>query len=226
MEVIKSMNILVVGDSYAEHHPGLGWTSLVEKHFNCNVDNYAKPGSSINYAYSVLTDRLKTVKYDVVIFVLTSGNRIYHRNMFIHAGYMKYNNGDPVSDDIKKAVKNYYLHLYDEANTPIMEHMACHALTSISLEHPDTKFIFIPAFEEFKKINNGNCVITKKRLIHYSMLDKKNHTAEVRGKLVERINHLSFRQNKTLSDYVISFINDYKFGEVTYKSLDKLTIWK
>ena len=102
--------------------------------------------------------------------------------------------------------------------------MACHALAQISLEFPNTKFIFIPAFTNFEKIKKGNCVITSDELLYYSKLDEIGHNAEIRGEPNERPNHLTFRQNQTLSNYVINFINNYEFGIANYKSLDRLKI--
>ena len=91
---------------------------------------------------------------------------------------------------------------------------------------PFTKFIFVPAFDPIEHVSVGNCVITNQRLIHYSMLDKESQAAEVRGDPVERHNHLSFLQNKMLANYIIELINDYKFGCVTYKTLDRLEVLK
>lgn len=226
MEVIKSMKILIVGDSYATNYSEYSWTSLVEKHLNATVENHARPASSLNYSYLKLTASLSKDGYDVIIFVLTSADRLYHRDMLIHGGFPQYNDGTPVTGDIKKAVKSYYAHIYDSENTPIINNIFCRALGQISLDYPNTKFIFVPAFAEFEKINFGNCVVTSSRLLDYSLLDKERHDAEVRGEIVDSPNHLTFFQNQTLANYIIEIIDNYKFGQVTYQSLDKLKILK
>jgi hypothetical protein len=222
MGAIKKMKMLVVGDSYSTNYTVNSWTSLVEKHFNCTAENYARPASSLNYSYIKLTNCLQKRYYDVVIFALTSADRLFHRDIIIHDGFPQYNDGSPVTKDIKQAIKEYYLHLYDPQNADIGNKVFCRAIGQLSLDYPNTKFIFIPAFHDFEKINVGNCVVTSRRLMHYSMLDAEGHAAEVRGEIVEKNNHLTLLQNETLANYVIDFIVNYKFGCVTYKSLDKL----
>ena len=219
------MKILVCGDSYATDHEHYSWLKLVENYFNCRdtTTNFARAGSSVNYSYKRLKHSLDTDGYDVVIFVLTSADRQYHRDMMIHGGFPQHNDGTLVSNKLKEAIKSYYLHLYDSENTSLWHSMACHALAQISLEFPNTKFIFIPAFKDFENITKGNCVITSNELSYYTQLDKKSYAMELRGEPCDvRANHLSSRQNETLSNYVINFIDNYEFGVVNYKSLDKL----
>jgi len=226
MGVINKMKMLIIGDSYAVNFSELYWAAIIEKHFNCEVDNHALPGSSVPYSYKKLTHALKTNKYNVVIVVLTSADRPYHGNMLIHGGFPQYNDGTPVSKEIQKAIQSYYVHLYDIENTSITHSMFCRALVELSLEHMQTKFIFLPAFDEFENVRLGNCVITNQRLLHYSMLDQEGHAAEVRGECVEKPNHLTFFQNQTLANYIITFINDYKFGRIVYKNIKNMEILK
>lgn len=224
--VIKQMKMLIIGDSYATTYSELGWGSLIKNHLKCHVDNRSLPGTGIIYSYNQLTNALKYNDYDVVIVVITSADRPYHRNILIHGGFPKYNDGTPVSDEIKQAIKSYYLHLYDNENSQITNSMFCRSLAQISLERPNTKFIFLPAFDQFEKLEKGNYVVTGPRLLHYSMLDKESHDAEVRGELVEKLNHLTFLQNETLTNYIIEFINNYKFGCMTHKTLERLEVLK
>ena len=226
MGVIKEMKLLIIGDSYAVNFSELYWTAIIEKQFDCEVENHALPASSVSYSYKKLTHALKKNKYDVVIVALTSADRPYHRNMLIHGGFPQYNDGTPVSKEIQKAIQSYYVHLYDIENTVITHSMFCRALAQLSLEYMQTKFIFLPAFDEFEKVRVGNCVITNQRLIHYSMLDQEGHAAEVRGECVEKPNHLTFFQNQTLANYIITFINDYIFGRIVYKNIKNMEILK
>lgn len=222
--VIKQMRMLIVGDSYATNYSTLSWTSIVENHFNCTAINHGRPNSSLNYSYEKLTNSLINEVYDVVIFALTHAERLYHRDMLITGGFPQYNNGTPVTENIKQAINDYYLHLYDPQNIIISNNIFCRAISQLSLDYPTTKFIFIPAFTEFEKVNVGNCIVTSKKLMHYSMLDAEGHALEVQGKLSKKHNHLTILQNKTLANYIIDFINNYEFGCVTYKSLDQLEV--
>ena len=226
MGVIKQMKMLIIGDSYATNYSELAWPVIVENHFNCKADNHAKPASSLNFSYNILTNSLKNNTYDVVIFALTSADRLYHPKILIHGGFPQYHDGAPITKEIKKAIESYYMYLYDTTNNDLTRNIFGRSIAQLSLEYPFTKFIFVPAFDPIEHVSVGNCVITNQRLIHYSMLDKKSHAAEVRGEIIERHNHLSFLQNKMLANYIIEFINDYKFGCVAYKILDRLEVLK
>ena len=226
MGAVKQMKMLIIGDSYATNYSELAWPVIVENHFNCKADNYAKPASSLNFSYNILTNSLTNNIYDVVIFVLTSADRLYHPKILIHGGFPQYHDGTPITKEVKQAIESYYTYLYDTADNELKRNIFGRSIVQLSLEYPFTKFIFVPAFDAIEHVSVGNCVITNQRLIHYSMLDKKSHAAEVRGEIIERHNHLSFLQNKMLANYIIEFINDYKFGCVAYKILDRLEVLK
>lgn len=216
------MKMLIVGDSYSTNYSDLSWPAIVDKHFDCTSINLSRPASSLNYSYNLLTRELKTTHYDVVIFALTSSDRLYHKDYLIHGGFPQHHDGTPVNDNIKKVIKDFYVHLYDIDNTHITWDIFCHGLASVSLEFPSTKFIFIPAFHEFIKINIGNCVITNSRLLDFSMLDKIAHDAEYRGVPAVRNNHLSFKQNNSLANYVIDSIENYEYNCVKFLPLTDL----
>jgi hypothetical protein len=166
---------------------------------------------------------LKNNYYDAVIFAITSIDRLYHKKYILHGGFPQSYDGKPIPPEVIESLKSYYTHLYDPDLIPIGWMIACHAVVSVSLEYSKTKFIFLPAFNnELNNIKIGNCVITSKRLLDYSMLDKKAHKAEFLGKPIERNNHLTHKQNKTLATNVINFLENYNFGSIEYKTLEKM----
>lgn len=216
------MKMLVVGDSYATNYSPLSWTAIIDKHFSADTFNMAKPATSFYYSFNNLSLELERNNiYDVVIFVITSTDRLYHSEYILHGGFPQHFDGKPVSKEIKRSLEFYYTYLYDNSSDAIASRIYSHALASVSLEYPNTKFIFIPAFNnDFFRLKSGNCVITSKRLLDYSMLDEKSHKLEFYGKPSERNNHLTFRQNQTLADNVINIIENYKFNEIEYKTLE------
>ena len=64
-----------------------------------------------------------------------------------------------MTESTKKSILNFYEHVYDVENTIINMDIFCKALATISLEHPKTKFIFLPAFERFNKTEVGNYAV-------------------------------------------------------------------
>ena len=218
----SKMKMIVVGDSYATNYSPLSWTAIVDKYFNADTFNMAKPATSFYYSFNNLSLELERNNiYDVVIFVITSTDRLYHSEYILHGGFPQHFDGKPVSKAIKRSIESYYTYLYDVASNDIACKIYMHALTSLSLEYPNTKFIFIPAFNNINfRFKNGNCVITDKRLLDYSMLDVVAHQMEFLGKPIERNNHLTYRQNQTLAETIIKIIENYKFNEIEYKTLE------
>jgi hypothetical protein len=220
------MNILFVGDSYSTNYSEFSWTSIVEKKYQSNAVNLSKPASSLNYSYKILDNELKNSKYDVIIFTITSADRIYHSKFLIHDRFPQNNDSSPVSEEIKKSIDLYYKNLHDRENRDIQWNIFCRGILHLTMEHPKTKFIFVNAFEIFNYYGRGNCVITEDPLIQFSLLDRVGHHAETLGKIPkDRYNHLTIFQNQTLASYIIKFIDGYIFGKISRKKLkdmDKL----
>lgn len=220
------MKILILGDSYAENKHDLSWVNLIVQNYNAICTNFSRAASSFYYSFDSMVSQLSVKKYDVVILVITSMDRFYHKDYILHRGYPQKNDGSPVPEIVKTSLESFYTHCYDMSSTYIAKKIAIHALSSVSLQYPNTKFIFISAFEnETNLLKTGNCVLTTNRLLDYSMLDKIAHKKEFLGQEVEnRFNHLTVYQNKTLAKNITNFIDNFEYGIIQYKKLQGMEI--
>lgn len=80
------MNIGIFGDSYAnykleafdnENSRGLSWTELLAEHHN--VTNFGYAGSALKYSYQLYFEHKN--KFDLSIFVVTSYNRVWIKEL-------------------------------------------------------------------------------------------------------------------------------------------------
>ena len=212
------MKILFLGDSYSVNHEG--WPSRVVNILNAKAVNHSRAASSLNYMFTKLDHALKYEFYDIVIATITSGDRVFHSDKIIHAGFPQYNDGTPITGKERKAIDLFYTYLWDSQNGCINEQIFQLAMTTISLLHPKTKFIFLPAFSEWKSSSVGNYVYTHPRLIDISFLDSESQRMEAEGLPTTRLNHLTKKQNNDLADQIITMINQYNFNSATLYDLN------
>jgi hypothetical protein len=79
------MKILFLGDSYSVNYEG--WPSRVVNILNAKAVNHSRAASSLNYMFTKLDHALKYEFYDIVIATITSGDRVFHSDKIIHAGF-------------------------------------------------------------------------------------------------------------------------------------------
>jgi hypothetical protein len=216
------MKILFLGDSYSNNDSG--WPLQVTQALNATSVNLSRAGSSLNYMFTKLDAELEKNFYDVVIVTITSGDRLFHGDKIITSGNPIYNDGTPIVGDERKAIDLFYTYLWDRQNRDINGRIFQLAMTTISLVHPKTKFIFLPAFDEWKRSSIGNYVYTYPKLLHASYLDMKSQKMEEQGSITDRLNHLTKNQNTDLADQIVRMINYYDFNSATACKLhlDKL----
>jgi len=212
------MKILFLGDSFSCNQEG--WPSRIANTLNAQSTNHSRAGSSLNYMFQKLDHALKYEFFDVVIATITSGDRIFHRDKIIHGGFPQYNDGTPMVGREREAVDLFYTYLWDDQNNFINDQLFQLAMTSISLMHPKTKFIFLPAFSEWKSMNVGNYAYTYLRLLEFSFLDSESQRMEVAGLPTARLNHFTKKQNDDLADQIVTIINQYNFNSVTAYNLN------
>lgn len=221
------MKILFLGDSFSTNYSEFSWPSIVSKHFKCKDKNLSVPASSLNFSYRELISSLITEKFDVVIFTMSHPDRLYHKDMLIHPNFPQTLNGEVITGKTRKIIDRYYSTLHDFTNSKLSFSILCRCLAQISLEYPKTKFILISGFDRIEKMSVGNCVVIKDSLLPYAGLDKEAHQIECNGGFVkDRHNHLTIRQNQTLADQIIKFIENYKFNCIEEKKLYNMEILK
>jgi hypothetical protein len=165
--------------------------------------------------FTKLDSELESKFYDVVIVTITSGDRLFHSDKTITAFRPQYNDGTPMVGQEQKAVDLFYAYLWDSQNRDINGQVFQLAMTAVSLLHPKTKFVFLPAFNEWKKLTIGNYVYTYPKLLEFSYLDIKSQRMEEAGLTTNRLNHLTEKQNTDLADQIVAVINQYDFNSVT-----------
>lgn len=212
------MKILFLGDSYS--CTNRGWPSRVTQALNATAVNHSRAASSLNYMFTKLDSELALKFYDIVIVTITSGDRLFHRDKIISARRRQYHDGTPMVGKEQKAVDLFYAYLWDSQNRDINAQVFQLAMTAISLLHPKTKFVFLPAFDVWKNLTVGNYVYTYPRLLDFSYLDMKSQKVEEEGLTTNRLNHLTEKQNIDLADQIVDMINQYDFNSVTARRLN------
>jgi hypothetical protein len=91
-----------------------------------------------------------------------------------------------------------------------MHILFCQGLAQFSLDHPSTKFIFLPCFDSFTGSITGNYVVTGPRLMNFAEIDKEIHTREFNGEHL-RNNHMNEKFNNNLANIIIREIERYKY---------------
>ena len=217
------MKILFVGDSFSNSESDniLGYPAILAKKLNAEMTNHSRACSSLNYMFLKLEHALQTENYDVVVATVTSGIRMHHRDILIHSGFPQYNDGTLLTGIEKEAVKLFYEYLWDDDNTIIIEKLFQYAMSTLTLKYPNTKFIFLPCFNEWvSDIPAGNYAFIYPNLMLAALEDKESQKKEVAGINANRLNHMTFDQNIKLAEQLFSIINNYTFNMVNRYYVD------
>jgi hypothetical protein len=70
------MKIGIYGDSFGYYYPEgkqYHWSTILENKLNCNIENYARYGTSLFYSYQKFLETY--TKYDLIIFLVTDPYR-------------------------------------------------------------------------------------------------------------------------------------------------------
>jgi len=143
-------NIGVYGDSFTgggidtvakENH----WSSLLQKHFNCELTNYGAAGSSIYYSYVKFKKNFH--KHDLNIFLITEPSR-YPSVVNVSGNELHFPNLSTLDwfdeNDFIQPRKNDLIGWYLASDPTYLEEMASLMIDKVS--KLDTECLIIPSF--------------------------------------------------------------------------------
>jgi len=241
------MKIGIYGDSFGYYQPEgkqYHWSAILENKLNCNIENYARYGTSLFYSYQ---EFLKTyTKYDLIIFAVTDPYRYTDQLKLsidkntkmkvrsvsgigaITSIFKKY--PDKLTVDDKKILRNlegWFIMSDDLYNREMSELM----LQKIESLHEN--IIFYPCFEKsFSKAWFTKLKIPSNRTFMYlceyqlKLLLGTNYCKEKIGECLGNeksilAGHLTKEINEYLAEAMLSKINT---GIWNYPDLSSLTI--
>jgi hypothetical protein len=209
MDKIKPITIAFFGDSFSKNNEG--YPGRISKHFNSNIENYSQPAASALYTYQQLCKRFSVNDSpDVAVITITHSDRLFHDEYLIRSNGAVDKNFSAAPADVNDAVSAYYSKLFSVEGSKLMHDLYCKALAQFSLDHPSTKFIFLPCFDSFTGSLTGNYVVTGPRLMNFAEIDMETHIREFNGEHI-RNNHMNERFNKNLANIIIREIERYKY---------------
>ena len=201
------------GDSFsADTH---GWPSILATKLSSDLNNHSVSASSITETIVSLKD--KDSFGDIVCITVSSPDRIYHPNYLIHyslagdrpaitlAGdrpaIMPRGLVNPPTKELESAVKYYYTYLENDINRNIRYECQFNWMLNLTNNHPNTKFILIPCFENSDIVcEKFNAIITSPVLID---IWKSN------SRSMPDVNHLTIKQNKQFADQIYKLLVEY-----------------
>jgi hypothetical protein len=215
MESNKQMIIAFFGDSFS--HDDEGYPGQISRYFNGIHENYSTPASSPLHTYQQLQHRFSKDKKapNVAIITLTHSDRLFHDRYLIRGSGAVDKEFNLAPQQFNDAVSTYYTELFSKEGSTLMHRMYCSALAQFSLDHPLTKFIFLPCFDSFTGSVTGNYVVTGPRIMNFAEIDLEIHMKEFNGAHL-RNNHLNDRFNKNLANIIIREIENYKYNTVKH----------
>lgn len=207
------MKIAFFGDSFSGDDAG--YPNRISKHFNCIHENHSQPAAGPLHTYMKLRDRFlsNTDLPDVVIVTISHSDRLFHDTYLIRSNGAVDNNFNPAPDDFNEAVSMYYSKLFSTEGSKLMHELYCKSLAQFSLDHPTTKFIFLPCFDSFTGSILGNYAVTGPRLMNFAEIDMDIQLREFNGEHL-RNNHLNEKFNKNLANIIIREIERYRYGKI------------
>jgi hypothetical protein len=215
------MNVLIVGDSFAASNSEIGWVNLLRSKVN-SVKCVAEGATSLFYSYKkLLEENLKS--YDYVIVLVTYYGRLTfpdkpHMNSYFTAEIYK-DNPDQKIKDRAQAAMQYYQHLDNEEVNRFL-HLSL--LTEIRQLLKDVPHILQPGFP--------NSLIARKHPVKFCLTDITDKQIEsISKELYPRIfnpnerliNHMSYSNNKILSDYFFDMMIKGS-SEITIRDFNRL----
>jgi hypothetical protein len=209
MDSNNQLTIAFFGDSFSNNNEG--YPSRISRHFNYIHENYSQPGASPLHTYKQLQNRFSSSKKpDVAVVTITHSDRLFHEKYLIKGNGAFETNFNPAPANINEAVAMYYSELFSVEGSRLMHILFCQGLAQFSLDHPSTKFIFLPCFDSFTGSITGNYVVTGPRLMNFAEIDKEIHTREFNGEHL-RSNHMNEKFNNNLANIIIREIERYKY---------------
>jgi hypothetical protein len=153
------MIIGIFGDSFADPIGKVGWPNLLKSKYFYNVKNYAKVCTTAFWSYCNLVSEINDI--DVIIFVLTDQNRLYHADDRYHGVCTLYtiqeqlNNVALLPSDrmVFEAAKQYHIHLSDDKFNNFVHDQLVKEITALAKQH-NKPLIIIPAFQHTTQYQN------------------------------------------------------------------------
>lgn len=218
------MIVGIFGDSFADPQKWSlphGWTSLLSATYNYHVKNFALTSSSLFWSYSKLVKHIDEV--DLVIFVATSSDRLYHFDDKLQAlstpwsvDFNLTNNTGKVNISNRplfKAAKEYFRHLQQPDFNAYVHKQVIKSIYELC-DQKNKKLILIPAFKEnvpYQTIFSFPLFdITSKEL------EATFNDTKFRPETPMRVNHMSEENNIRLA----KIINDLLQGNLPTVTID------
>jgi hypothetical protein len=206
----------IFGDSFAEDSTS-SWTRLLSSKLGYLLKNYAQGGSCIEYSFLKLTENIYFKDNDIVIFVMSSPNRIV-TNKTIYNDPSAASNltpGGEVQQFLDWNLQNIPQFLIDSKPTLYSSY-----ILNLSIQHPTVKFIIVKAFDfsinGVKKTPNF-LVIDHVNLFKLSNAEFKiphnGQFQEILGKDC-RVNHFTNPNLKILALLMFNVIKDWNTAEL------------
>ena len=194
-------------------HRGLSWLELVEDQYQCQVANYARPGSAFNFSLErYLKERYM---FDYCIFVVSSPFRVYAKNTTIACVNYHYllemiaklkglDQTDEVISDLE-ILNSVVVYLEKWMNMDLVQNIQHSVVNFILKNHPNT--LIIPAFADSCDFSSVGLT----DIAHYELqLIDSRYSQQVAIKHDYRKCHFSKENNRIIFDKVRDAIDNGK----------------
>lgn len=219
-------NIGIFGDSYtnsaSDFEDHLQWWEYLNEYCDkeCKIDNYGVAGSSLYFSYQNFIKHHE--KYDKVIFLYTSPNRLWmpqyseksingeHIHSVDHAD-RRFVKGTPLQKKIKDAIEKYYVYINNpDEHRDYWELM----IADVRAKRPDA--LVLPCFYKSKDEIYWP-------VVDISKIDDRKYHVDIMNDCVDiRANHFNYKNSKIFSKNVADWLmtGNFRHEIKDYKSLN------
>lgn len=233
------MSILILGDSFARHGDRdekdqyYSYQNLLRREYNIEVDCYGYSGHSFFHAYSNLINITDLKKYKLVVFVVTTPDRLYFPKSDI--GYASvenakhviscYNNEYFFKDhypSLEETISAAYYYKYlKNYNFDIFVHRSIEQSIKEILNNANINYLFLPVGKDSLSNNPTWTLLDMwyKQTEFYDNLPT-NFNFDSYYELPDKIlNHLTFENNQALAEYIYDYYtgNKKEFNSSIFK---------
>lgn len=206
------MKIAIFGDSYAASTGPTSWGSFLATMNNCQVENFAKRGTSLFYSYLKFIDNYKN--FDVIVFLVTAPGRLHHPeqaipNLFSAEYRLKNGPHPPGVEELIKASIQYYLHLQNSEFDSFVHLSIIEKILKLS-EEENKKLIMLPAMGESKNMEIMHHADPDFFLDWVNFHERKHFRIPISGMSFERTrlqNHITDVNNLIFAKLLTRIIN-------------------
>jgi len=210
------MKIAIFGDSYAASTGLTSWGSLLSTMNRCQVENFARRGTSLFYSYLKFIENYKN--FDIIVFLVTAPGRLYHEEAIPNLSSVEYRlkTCEPYQhkeQELFKAAIQYYLHLQDSKFDNFVHIALIEKIVKLSIEN-DKKLIMLPSLGESKNIEIMKYSGLEFFLDYVNVEERKHFGIPDNRMYLERLrlqNHITDENNLVFAKLLTRIINGEEF---------------